>query len=56
VQRELRFALQTRKEDHTWLRHDGLGDPKYQPCPLRREKVEARELGRKTGRGFFGYG
>ena len=36
--------------------HQGFGDPKYRPCPLWREKVEARELGRKTGRGFFDYG
>ena len=35
--------------------HAGFGDPKYRPCPLWREKVEARELGRKTGRGFFDY-
>jgi 3-hydroxybutyryl-CoA dehydrogenase len=35
--------------------HAGFGDPKYRPCPLWREKVEARELGRKTGRGFFSY-
>src|SRR6476469_280729 len=31
--------------------HEGLGDPKYRPCPLWREKVEAGELGRKSGRG-----
>ena len=35
--------------------HAGFGDPKYRPCPLGREKVEARELGRKTDRGFFSY-
>jgi 3-hydroxybutyryl-CoA dehydrogenase len=35
--------------------HAGFGDPKYRPCPLWREKVEACELGRKTGRGFFDY-
>ena len=33
----------------------GFNDSKYRPCPLWREKVEARELGRKTGRGFFSY-
>jgi 3-hydroxybutyryl-CoA dehydrogenase len=35
--------------------HRGLGDPKYAPCPLLRQKVAAGHLGRKTGRGFFAY-
>ena len=35
--------------------YEGFKDPKYRPCPLWREKVEAGELGRKTGRGFFEY-
>jgi 3-hydroxybutyryl-CoA dehydrogenase len=35
--------------------YDGFKDPKYRPCPLWREKVEAGELGRKTGLGFFEY-
>ena len=35
--------------------HDGLGDSKYRPCPLLRKYVAAGWLGRKSGRGFFGY-
>jgi 3-hydroxybutyryl-CoA dehydrogenase len=34
---------------------DGLGDSKYEPCPLLREHVAAGRLGRKSGRGFYGY-
>ncbi len=35
--------------------HDGLGDPKYAPCPLLRRHVAAGRLGRKSGRGFYEY-
>ncbi len=36
--------------------HEGLGDPKYAPCPLLRRYVAAGRLGRKSGRGFYEYG
>jgi 3-hydroxybutyryl-CoA dehydrogenase len=35
--------------------HEGLGDPRYAPCPLLRQYVQAGRLGRKSGRGFHEY-
>jgi 3-hydroxybutyryl-CoA dehydrogenase len=35
--------------------HEGLGNPKYAPCPLLRQYVHAGRLGRKSGRGFYDY-
>ena len=36
--------------------HEGLGDPKYRPCPLLRKYVASGWLGKKSGRGFHTYG
>ena len=35
--------------------YEGFGDPKYRACPQLRKMVAAGWLGRKSGRGFYGY-
>jgi len=35
--------------------HDGLGDPKYRPCPLLINMVQAGKMGAKSGEGFYNY-
>jgi 3-hydroxybutyryl-CoA dehydrogenase len=35
--------------------HDGFGNPKYAPCPLLTNMVNANNLGKKTGEGFYKY-
>ncbi len=35
--------------------YDGFNDPKYRPCPLLKQMVEAGYLGKKSGKGFYTY-
>jgi len=35
--------------------YEGFRDPKFRPCPLLQQMVDAGWLGRKSGRGFYAY-
>ncbi|MEQ8561251.1 MAG: 3-hydroxyacyl-CoA dehydrogenase family protein, partial [Cytophagales bacterium] len=35
--------------------HEGLGNPKYAPCPLLVNMVQSGNLGVKSGAGFYDY-
>jgi 3-hydroxybutyryl-CoA dehydrogenase len=35
--------------------HEGFGNPKYAPCPLLTNMVNAKIFGKKTGEGFYKY-
>ncbi|MFC1604115.1 3-hydroxyacyl-CoA dehydrogenase family protein [Planctomycetota bacterium] len=35
--------------------YESYNDPKYEPCPLLRQMVDAGQFGKKSGKGFFEY-
>ena len=41
----------------SWMQElwNALGDPRYRPCPILRQMVRDRKLGKKVGEGFFKY-
>lgn len=40
-----------------WMQElwNALGEPRYRPCPILRQKVRDKKLGKKSGEGFFKY-
>ena len=55
VIRTTRRAVDSRYAHIMRVMQEGLGDPKYRPCPLLIRMVDAGWLGRKSGRGFYQY-
>ena len=48
-------VLQVMINEAIFCLYDGYQDPKYRPCPLLKQYVDAGRLGRKVGRGFYEY-
>jgi 3-hydroxybutyryl-CoA dehydrogenase len=40
-----------------WMQElwNAIGEPRYRPCPILRQKVRDKKLGKKSGEGFFKY-